>query len=693
MIRRKHAPQTRRAPLLSLVLALGLATGVGTLARSQEAHAPEPPANGEVDVQDHADSQDGDLAVLAIPDDWWNRRRKRLDDRANDLREDFWERRLRFNLPITSAPLRMLIGLRAGGARIPESDVRLDPEKRATDSALGGNAIWVKHQIEIRPELNKNYVAFDLLGIRENWARSSAILPGINQQQVVELVRRHPLDREYSENFWSYARRDLSIAKKSLPLYFTLPISTTASDRLLPGESLSMERFVRLNLFVGPRINLLGSPAAEAVRSGLYVAFGARFSRIEGHFRTEIDMLRGERMRVTLSQLKSRGRGFTAALSAQAKALFFGLNAVIFRYTAESTISHEKLLDLHFTLTEPHFEARRALHAAIAGDFAPAMQLAEQAEDGDDTGVRRYSSAEMNQQSETRSTFFLTWLKDSAFTESTENAQFFPEDEGASSDEKTLSTRHHALKVSRSRQFGSQTKRFKAMLLTDLEARDLKRRRSFLAEFEFRDRHTNRAEMLELLRAARTLAPNPEKAREIQQWIDGVQKRNGPTQASFYIDFDPDALRTFVLSAPDEADGNSRRGRFFQAWAEVLDLDSPEAWGRATDAEREQYIRENDSLKRLYQNARHVADALDAASRIEAPEEQSREFMKRLRRARMDLYPFVAMAKLCGTQDVFSEFRLSHGKGKSLRTLESLQSGATYESPRPSYLIGDGGVF
>jgi hypothetical protein len=127
------------------------------------------------------------------------------------------------------------LGFQVGSNRIDMDQVLSDPNKLATERKLHDNAIWVKHELELMPQVGYGFDP-QKLGIKTKEGYYGGLA---SYNAVLRMTRRHPMDEVYNKDFWGFLRQDAKAMGQAIPMYLTITDKLNGNG-LLPGEGIEL---------------------------------------------------------------------------------------------------------------------------------------------------------------------------------------------------------------------------------------------------------------------------------------------------------------------------------------------------------------------------------------------------------------------------------------------------------------------
>jgi hypothetical protein len=306
-------------------------------------------------------------------------------------------------------------GFDYGMSRLDPDEVYFDPNMHATDAKLGDQAVWVMHSLELAPGA---YAGTEAAPIGTN-DLSKSYYGGIFQAGgIIRLIKRHPFDKTYSNNFWGTIGREKDILEQAIPDYIKVPTELAGSG-LLPGEGIQFEGFFLVEIGLGPTYSLGTTPAIPYLGAGLFGSAGFIASTVLGHFSTKMEVQQDQTLRVILERINQDTEKLDAQLNAGFVIGPFSFVKNLFNLELGVTHTRETLFDMAFDPTYP--EAKHALKEAYFGRFKEAQALAAQSVY---KGVKEVGHSTDKERTTDRGISFLAWGKSSSESQITVNSQF-----------------------------------------------------------------------------------------------------------------------------------------------------------------------------------------------------------------------------------------------------------------------------
>jgi hypothetical protein len=306
-------------------------------------------------------------------------------------------------------------GFTYGMTRLDPDQVLFDPNMNATDSQVGGQAVWVLHTLELAPGA---YDGVEAAPIGENDLSKSYYGSVFQMGGILRLTKRHPLDDVFTNNFWGTLGEDKEILEQALPAYIKVPTDFTGSG-LLPGEGMQFEAFMAIEIGIGPTYSLGVTPAVPLLGAGVFGSAGLVATVVRGHFNTKMEVQKDQTLRVLLERINEDSEKLDAQINAGfvAGPLSFVKNLM----NLEVGVTHikETLLDLTF---DPKFPAAaHALKEAYFGRFKEAQDLAASSTY---QGVTELAHSTLGERTMDRNASLLVWSKGSSESRSQIDTQF-----------------------------------------------------------------------------------------------------------------------------------------------------------------------------------------------------------------------------------------------------------------------------
>jgi hypothetical protein len=518
-------------------------------------------------------------------------------------------------------------GFAYGMSRVDPEQVLMDPNMRATTTALGDQAVWVVHTLELAPGVNDGTLAAPL----EANIPSKSYYGGIFQAGgIVRLTKRHPLDQVYTKNFWGDLGEDKQIVEQSIPDYIKVPTELEGSG-LLAGEGIQFEAFMLVEIGVGPTYNLGVTPATPFLGAGLFGSAGFVGTVMRGHFNTKMEVQNDRTLRVTLERINQDSEKLDAQLNAGFIVGPFSIVKNLLNLEVGVTHTKETLFDMTFDPTYP--EAAHALKEAYFGRFTEAQKLAA---DQSYKGVKEIAHSTMKETSADRDFSFLAWGKGSSESQSQIDTQFDRPDasnnEGA--DDKTSIDEED----SHSSSFG-KTMDLQIAMRNDSDPDHTGLGRSLSVKYNFKVSKASQNDVQQFIDIATLFGQAPSQAPEAGK----------PLQGYFFMDLDGENMNA-ILSHPD-----SQIAQDFEDAASLM----PGA---------------QDHMKEIKTFAKALAKALKTSD----PDSQDHLLMNSLRGKGFDLYAIGVLSLLANPSHTLALERVTFDNAN---TLEFPAIGSLYSFP------------
>jgi hypothetical protein len=552
---------------------------------------------------------------------------------------------------LSTQPAGIYFGLNLNGTVIDMDEIASDPNKIATDQKLGNRALWVKHDLELLPQVGAGFNAQHFPAVLEN--ATSYFGGAVTASAVLRITKRHPMDDFYNKNFWGYLHQDLHLAGQALPMY--LKVLGPGQD-LLPGEGIEIERYGSIALGVGPAANVTGFPSAiNTIGAGVFVSAQFVVTVERGHFRTTMEVQTDGTLHVTLNRINQDSEKLETELSAGAG--LGPLSYVLSLIRLETGVTHttENLLDLVFDPKYP--EAQKALSQAYFGFFTDAQKLAASA-DSSYKGVRSLARTSLSETAHEKDFQFFFYDKGSTESETTASTSTPAAQMGApepASDESDIMDN-----MTDHRSTTDSNRSVDITLDTDLKNPDPKTNRSMSLKYKFASNDAKPDEVISFLKLAQTFA-SADSQPEINRWLEKIQtdssgEKRGHFEAYFYAGLDPKDVSD-LMQNPDQ-----KVSAWTVSWARSLGFPNPEAWASMTEKEQKSAAKKIQGGKAHLKAYQKFVQAIRQAAADQTELKQSQHFVKEIRGIDFDLYPVLALIQPEDRSNLSTMERLTLGE-------------------------------
>ena len=560
-------------------------------------------------------------------------------------------------------------GFLLGGDRIDMDEVAQDPYKLETEQNTKQPGIWVRHHFEVFPQIGYGFVP-GKAGITNKQGYYGGVF---TVNGILRVIKRHPMDQVYNQDFWGYVRSDTQIIKQDFPMYFSIGAHLDGQG-LLPGEGFEFERYGSIAIGLGPNISLTGIQIPVSITqfdAGIFGSGGLAVSAVVGHFRTIMEARDDGKLRLTLENINQDSEKLYGEISA---GLVLGpLSFVESLIHLETGVIHtrEKILDM--TVDPKYPEASRALHYAYMGFFGPLQSLALAA-DTNYKGVRDLTHTSIKETTHERDFQVITYDRGSQTSESVETS-----DTGTNITSDAMDEHRNTLR---------SQKQLDVLVRTD-NIKDPTNNRYLSVKYHFDSNDAKPEELREFLDLGKIVAPTNQPVNyqdQLAQWTstlenDHPKDKRGELKGYFYLSFDASAVATLL-----EIPAGQKNSQLMINWAKAMNLPNAASWGTMSDTEQDAAAANVPDLAKHLDQIRKFGKAILNAISTRDAVGQARVFTKTVRGVDYDLYPVAALAMGTDHSHIMALERISLKKDSRTNTLEFANIGDHYAfQPKDPY--------